>query len=157
MVFISAASALVVDLSLCKHTDTEGNRERPESGIYFKILEKTQYLMNTLRISNLCYLKFSLEANFLWARQLLFTSYVRQLWIHHCLVFLNSTNSYILFPPRGLSSNSITKVFFLWKNACKIKQNGSYLHAFITTCFPLFFHRATCHLNGKAPIQGGGG
>ena len=41
----------------------------------------------------------------------------------------------------------------LWKNACKIKQNGSYLHAFITTCFPLFFHRATCHLNGKENLQ----
>ena len=27
------------DLPLCTHTDTEGNRERPESGIYFKILE----------------------------------------------------------------------------------------------------------------------
>ena len=25
-----------------------GNRKRPESGIHFKILEKTQYLMNTL-------------------------------------------------------------------------------------------------------------
>ena len=37
----SVAAALVFDLPLCTHTDTtEGNRERPESGIYFKIFEK---------------------------------------------------------------------------------------------------------------------
>ena len=33
----------------CVHTLTpRGNRERPESGIYFKIFKKTQYFMNTL-------------------------------------------------------------------------------------------------------------
>ena len=33
----------------CVHTlTTRGNRERPESGIYNEIFEKTQYLMNTL-------------------------------------------------------------------------------------------------------------
>ena len=30
------------------HTDTEGNREKQESGIYFKIFGKKRYLMNTL-------------------------------------------------------------------------------------------------------------
>ena len=37
----SSAAALVFDLTLCTHTNTEGKpRERPESGIYFKIFEK---------------------------------------------------------------------------------------------------------------------
>ena len=45
----SSAAALVLYLpGVCTHTDTERNRERPESGIYFKIFEITQYLMNTL-------------------------------------------------------------------------------------------------------------
>ena len=35
----------------CVHTlTTRENLERPESGIYFKILDKTQYLMNTLYV-----------------------------------------------------------------------------------------------------------
>ena len=44
------------DMPLCTHTDTEGKpREvRPESGIYFKIFEKTQYLMNTLYVMFIC-------------------------------------------------------------------------------------------------------
>ena len=38
----SAAAVLVFDLSLCTHTlTTRGNRERPESGIYFKSLKNT--------------------------------------------------------------------------------------------------------------------
>ena len=38
----------------CVHTLTpRGNRERTESGIYFKIFEKTQYLMNTLYIRHM--------------------------------------------------------------------------------------------------------
>ena len=56
MIFLNSASsaaALVFDLPLCTHTRTpRGNRERPESGIYFKIFEKTQYLMNTLYLIN---------------------------------------------------------------------------------------------------------
>ena len=45
----SSAAVLVFDLSYCVHTlTTRGNREWPESRIYFKIFEKTQYLMNTL-------------------------------------------------------------------------------------------------------------
>ena len=43
----SSAAVLVFDLSLCTNT-LRGNRERPEYGIYFKIVEKTQYLMNSL-------------------------------------------------------------------------------------------------------------
>ena len=35
----SSAEVLVFDLPLCTHTDRE-NRERPGSGIYFKIFEK---------------------------------------------------------------------------------------------------------------------
>ena len=36
----------------CVHTLTpRGNRERPESGIYFNIFEKTQYLINTLYLT----------------------------------------------------------------------------------------------------------
>ena len=38
----------------CVHTDTKGKpRERPESDIYFKIFEKTQYLMNTLYMTKM--------------------------------------------------------------------------------------------------------
>ena len=51
MIFLNSASsaaALVFDLLLCTLTDTEGTRQRPESGIYFKICEKTQYLMKNL-------------------------------------------------------------------------------------------------------------
>ena len=51
MIFLNSAScaaALVFDCH-CVHTLTpRGNRERPEFGIYFKIFEKIQYLMNTL-------------------------------------------------------------------------------------------------------------
>ena len=48
VIFLNSASfaaAPVFDLPLCTLTDTEG---KPESGIYFKISEITQYLMNTL-------------------------------------------------------------------------------------------------------------
>ena len=48
VIFLNSASfaaAPVFDLPLCTLTDTEG---KPESGIYFKIFEITQYLMNTL-------------------------------------------------------------------------------------------------------------
>ena len=45
------AAALVFDLPLCTHTDNEGKPEKPESGIYFKIFEKTQYLINNLYLS----------------------------------------------------------------------------------------------------------
>ena len=53
MIFLNSASSaavLVFDLPLFSHTDTAPrvNRERTESGIYFRIFEKTQYLMNTL-------------------------------------------------------------------------------------------------------------
>ena len=52
MIFLNSASsaaALGFDLPLCTHTDTEGKpREAAESGIYFEIFKKTQYLMNTL-------------------------------------------------------------------------------------------------------------
>ena len=49
--FASSAAALVIDLPFCTHTLTlRRNRERPESGTYFKIFEITQYLMNTLYI-----------------------------------------------------------------------------------------------------------
>ena len=45
----SSPAVLVFDLPLCTYTLTpRGNRERPESGIYFNIFEKTQLLMNTL-------------------------------------------------------------------------------------------------------------
>ena len=45
----TSAAALVFYLpGVCTHTDNEG---RPESGIFFKIRKKTQYLMNTLYIS----------------------------------------------------------------------------------------------------------
>ena len=44
----SSAAALVFDLTFCT---TRGNRERPESRIYFKILEITQYLINTLYLT----------------------------------------------------------------------------------------------------------
>ena len=54
MIFLNSASsaaALVFDLPLCTHTDNEGKpREAAESGIYFEIFKKTQYLMNTLYI-----------------------------------------------------------------------------------------------------------
>ena len=44
----SSAAALVFYLpGVCTHTDTEG-KQRKASQEYFKILEKTQYLMNTL-------------------------------------------------------------------------------------------------------------
>ena len=51
----SSAAALVFYLPLCTLTDTEGKPR--ETGIYLKIFEKTQYLMNTLYllfISNIC-------------------------------------------------------------------------------------------------------
>ena len=49
MIFLNSAisaAALVFDLPLCTHTDPEGKLR--ESGICFKIFEKTQYLMNIL-------------------------------------------------------------------------------------------------------------
>ena len=56
--FASSAAALVFYLpsghssvKSSEHTLTpRKNRERPESGIFFKIFENTQYLMNTLYI-----------------------------------------------------------------------------------------------------------
>ena len=66
----SSAAALVFDLTLCTHTYTEGKpRERPESGIYFKILEKTQYLMNTLYVP--CVFFCLLLAYFLFFKNML--------------------------------------------------------------------------------------
>ena len=55
MIFLNSASsaaALVFYLPIVSvHTLTpRENRERPESGIFLKILKKTQYLMNTLYI-----------------------------------------------------------------------------------------------------------
>ena len=35
---------------VCTHTDTKGKTEKGQSQEYFKILEKTQYLMKTLYI-----------------------------------------------------------------------------------------------------------
>ena len=56
MVFLNSASFAatpVFYLPLCTHTDTEKKkRERQESGIYSKIVEKTQYLMNTFMFKN---------------------------------------------------------------------------------------------------------
>ena len=51
VIFLNSASstaAIVFDLPLT--LTPRGNRERPESGIYFKIFEKTQYLTNILYI-----------------------------------------------------------------------------------------------------------
>ena len=47
---LSSAAALVFYLpGLCTHTLTpRENRERPESGIFYNLQKKTQYLMNTL-------------------------------------------------------------------------------------------------------------
>ena len=44
----SSAAALVLDLPSVHTLTPRGNRERPESEIYLKIFEITQYLMNAL-------------------------------------------------------------------------------------------------------------
>ena len=52
MIFLNSASstaALVFYLPVvCTHTDTEENKERPQSGIFLKIREKNTILMNIL-------------------------------------------------------------------------------------------------------------
>ena len=54
MIFLNSASsaaALVFYMpGVCTHTNNEG---RPESGIYFKIRKKTQYLINSLSLSQI--------------------------------------------------------------------------------------------------------
>ena len=61
----SSAATLLFDLPLRHPLTTRGNRERPESGIYFKIFEKTQYLMNILYLQK-NNLKGTLNASFTW-------------------------------------------------------------------------------------------
>ena len=49
---ISAAALVFYLPVMCTHTDTEGKQSKVRVRKYFKIFEKTQYLMNTLYIHN---------------------------------------------------------------------------------------------------------
>ena len=60
-----SASALVFYLPvMCTHTDTEGKQRKVRVQNYFKIFEKTQYLMNTLykMITKFQIVKFNVHA-----------------------------------------------------------------------------------------------
>ena len=67
----SSAAAPAFELCHCVHTLTpRENREWPESGIYFKIFEKTQYFMNTLYIIYLFHNQFILAGEHLYYRHI---------------------------------------------------------------------------------------
>ena len=66
MIFLNSVSSAVALVFYHLVVQARENREKPESGIYFKIFEKKHYLMNTLYLNHGFMFNHEYELLFYW-------------------------------------------------------------------------------------------